>query len=303
MEEFRYYSAEKVICENLREITHRMEMLGEQDLAHICELAAEITGDIEDGPDLAASIRDILPNEPELSAPLLFGAERTRRQVLLCMELQKQLQKKREIHPEMFFPEPDELDEAALSCIAYQRSSYADTAYLQFAKQLALPRAHYAHSFQEACEAVFNGLCEYCILPIESSSEGLLNSFSRLIDRYRLKIAATCDILADASRTTRFALLQRDMLPLLKDPKSTRFFEFSFALNDAISPGAILQAAELCGMRPVRLDSHPQGDGLSHTHVHCVIRIGDGALSAFLLYLAMQVPEHEPIGIYPRLPR
>ena len=45
MKDFQSYSPESAIEENLRESALRMEMLSEQELSHLRELAVEITAD------------------------------------------------------------------------------------------------------------------------------------------------------------------------------------------------------------------------------------------------------------------
>ncbi len=296
MEEFRYYSPEDVIYRNLRETAARMDMLRQQELAHLCELAHEIVSDIENSPDFVTSLQDIFPYEEAESR----GLDDTRRCLAFCMEIQKQLESRMPIRTEFFFDEPEAVSDAASGRIAYQRSSYADAAYLRFASLLPAARAAYTHSFQAACEEVFNGFCEYCLLPLENSSEGLLNSFSRLIDGYRLKIAATCDITAtDGMRTTRFALLRRDLLPTLRGKQNQLCFELSLPFGDRVSPAALLEAAAICGLKPTRLDSRPQSDAPEQPILHGVFRVDNGNLTAFLLYLSMQASLFEVIGLYP----
>lgn len=313
MEEFRYYSPEDVIYANLRETAARMDMVCEQELAHLHELAAEITKDIGNNPELATSLSDLLPKNFAKSPQTLpqnaeaLGRIRPFRTVwqniLLCTEIRKLWNAKKEIDPDIFFPEAEDVPANAAERIAYPRSSYADAAYLRFSELLHLPRTVYTHSFPAACEEVYNGLCEYCILPLENSSEGPLNSFSRLIDNYGLKVAATCDVCAaDGSRSTRFALLRRDPIPFLPFGKRQRYFEFAAALTASPSPAEILTAAQLCGLKLCRLDSRPhQTDTATDIWTHFVFSAKEGDLTAFLLYLFMQVPNAEYIGIYPHL--
>ena len=63
MSDFQFYSPEDVISSNLQEIYSRMNMLCEQELAHLQELAAEITADLEDDTAFAFSLADLLPTE------------------------------------------------------------------------------------------------------------------------------------------------------------------------------------------------------------------------------------------------
>lgn len=314
MEDFRAYSPEDVIYANLRETGERIDMICEQELAHLRELAAEITKDIEDDPELAASLPELFPKTAEpvfegltQNADALRGIRPFRtawQHFRLCSEVCRRMREKKPIRPEVFFPEPDELAENALERIAYQRSSYADTAYLRFADLLSIPRAVYTHSFPAACEEVYNGLCEYCLLPLENSSEGPLNSFTRLIDRYELKIAATCDVTAaDGSRTTRFALVRRQLVPIAYgEEREERRFELSLPPDASPSVPILLCVAELCGLTLSRLDSRPHPtEREPRIHTHMTFDTQNGDLPTFLLYLLTQAPESEHVGYYPHL--
>ena len=313
MNDFRFYSPEDIICSNLQDVYTRMNMLYEQERAHLQELAAEITRDLEDDAELAYSLADLLPRN--LKAPIralpqnakhlegLHPLRKTRQAVWLCMEICRLLSSKKEFGIQSFFDDTEETFNALPPRVVYQRNSYTDSAYLRFASFLKNPRAIYTHSFPTACEDVVSGVCQYCILPLENSSEGQLNSFVRLIDRYNLKIAATCDVATtDGSRVTRFALLRRSILPILADADRDLFFEFSAPLHAEPGITPILSAAELCELTLCRVDSRPRQATTEDPSVtRFVFRIGNGNFAAFLLYLCAYVPTSDYIGLYPHL--
>lgn len=318
MADFQPYSPEDVIAQNLRETAERTKTVWEQEMAHLRELAAQIAEDGIDAADLSHTLPDHSPPRfrelfENIRANARFGSrlERirsTEHSVYLCMELCNLISRgSQALHPEELLGDIEELSEHARDRIIYQRSGYADSAYLRFAPLLDAPRALYAHSFSAVCEEVYNGLSEFCILPLESSAEGQLNSFSRLIDRFALKTVATCDIPAtDGVRSTRFALLRRDTLPL-DPPKPTgeRFFECSSPLTATPTPTDLLCAADLCGLKLYRIDSRTptDTDDGRERRVHLVFSVGDGNLPAFLLYLSMEAPQSEICGIYFHLNR
>lgn len=311
MKDFQSYSPESAIEENLREASFRMELLSEQELSHLREFAEEITADCAEYPDWIASLPDsILPEAGILSKPLKQNAEalsrmhpmhRVWQSVCLCGEIRRILAQKKLLTPRFFFPEMAEALPKELCRVAYQRNSYSDSAYLQFSKFLQDPRVSYSHSFLAACEDVYNGICEYCILPVESSSEGQLNSFSRLIEQYDLKIAATCEVTAggDVAKITRFALLSRTLTISLQKEKEA-FFEFATPPGVTPSEATILSAAELCGLQLYRLDSLPASEPHKFS-THYLFKTKDADLYTFLVYLAMEVPHYDMIGIYSHL--
>lgn len=307
MNDFYSYLPEDAIEENLREGLLRMDRLREQEISHLRELAAQITQDSEIHNDWIHSLPDHAPSSLEQSPSdvpvnremLLQFHERNAewQSVFLCKEIRRILQSRHELSLQLFFPELNELPQKPLCRIAYQRNSYADAAYFKFSEHVRDPRAIYAHSFISACEDVYNGVCDCCILPVESSAEGQLGSFLRLIAQYELKIVATCDVDGtDAERFTRFALLSRYPAPLTKSGKES-FLEILIALEDGKTATFLQSAAQLCGLRLHRVCSLPQKSDRGF-FLHFAFQTNGADLYAFLLYLAMRVPQHLPVGIY-----
>ncbi len=314
MAEFSTYSPEDIINANLREMRLRLDGICEAELAHLSELAQELVSVLEENAAFSEILPDHLPIPPK-DSPMQVLAQNTPavdsfralhytwQKAWLCMEIYRLLSAKKQLSPSLFFPDSEMIPPNAYNRIVYQRSSYADSAYLKFAPLLTVSRASYAHSFPSACEDVYNGLCEFCILPLENSAEGLLSTFFRLIERYDLKIAATCDISgADHSRTSRFALLRRNLTPVL-DPKQKELY-FSFCVDAGGRPtvSELLLAAELYQIEIYRMDSFSKREGKEIPSVRLTLRTDAERLYAYLLYLAMEMPHCNPIGFYFHLP-
>ena len=308
MADFRTYSPESVIAENLQELTERFDILGEQEIAHLRELAFEIAQS-DDLSDLLSSLpyyhispaapsTDTLTNNKNLLARSRSLLE-ARQCMILCHALYEELRNKEQFLPALF-PDAEEVMQQATGRIVYQRSSYTDDAYLAFATLVPNARATYAHSFQAACEEVYNGHCEFCILPIENAVEGELIGFAKLIAQYELKVATTCDILrADASRKTRFALLRRNILPLVpKSADQDGFFRCSLPANSAQSMANILCAANFFGLVFLSANTLPIDKEGAQACLNLTFDIRGGNLYPFLLYLATVAPQYTPIGIY-----
>ena len=178
-----------------------------------------------------------------------------------------------------------------------------DDAYLAFAKLVPDARAAYAHSFHAACEEVFNGHCEYCILPIENAVEGELIGFAKLIAQFDLKVAAACDIAgADASRRTRFALLRRNVLPFFTpDSEKNGFFRFSLPAQSAPFIADVLSAASFFELAFLSANTLPIDKEGAMACFNLTFDIRGGDLYPFLLYLATIAPQYTPIGIYSQI--
>ena len=308
MRSFETYSPEGVIAENLQELTERADLLGEQEIAHLRELAIEIAqGD--DLSDLLSSLpyyritptaplTNILTNNREQLSRSRMLLE-SRQCMLLCGALYEELCNREPLLPALF-PDAEEVAPHAVGRIVYQRNSYTDDAYLAFATLVPNARAAYAHSFHAACEEVFNGHCEYCILPIENAVEGELVGFSKLILQYELKIAATCDIAgADASRKTCFALLRRNILPFCAvDTEKNGFFRLSIPAQIPTQMADVLSAASFFGITFVSANTLPTDKEGAMVCYNLTFDIRGGDLYPFLLYLATVAPQYIPIGIY-----
>lgn len=309
MEEFQTYSPEEIILANLEELFLRNLQGNEQESAHLRELAEEIASEFSDNASFLASLPDQklpLPAVDLSSAPQLRSLIEplcyqhiTRRSVLLCMELTKRIPSPDTFWQD-FFPSGDEPNEFALNRISYQKNNYTEKAFQCFSKLLKEPKISYAHSFPSVCEDVYNGICEYCILPIENSSEGRLAGFVRLIAQYDLKITATCDIRIDDEKITKFALLRKNFSPLQDPLPFPRYYEFSTPVSEYPDAQDFLSAARLCGLTPEYADIKPVDSSHRRT-LHTVLRTDGGNLLAFLLYLIMEAPTANSIGHYPNV--
>ncbi len=311
MRDFSTYSPESVIAENLQELTERADVLAEQEIAHLRELAIEIAqGD--DLADLLSSLPYYRISPSPLSADTLANnaallsrsrkLSGTRQSMILCRALYEELRNRDQLLTALF-PDSEEVPLPVTGRIVYQRSSYTDDAYLAFATLVPNARAAYAHSFHAACEEVYNGHCEFCILPVENAVEGELIGFAKLIAQYDLKIAAVCDITgADASRKTRFALLRRNMLPLFGvDTNKNGFFKCSLPTESGAQIADILSAASFFGLSFLSANTLPIQKDEERACFNLTFEIQGGDLYPFLLYLATVAPQYTPIGIYSRI--
>ncbi len=212
---------------------------------------------------------------------------------------------------EELFGDAESVDREAAGRVAYQRNIFADEAYLHFSPHIQAPKATYAGSFAGVCEQVYNGLCEYCILPLENSQDGKLLRFYGLIQKYELKIALTCDVTSsDKRNVTTFALCKRSLqipTPMLYDMRRDACLEFIFRQDSDDYPGLgdVLTAAQTCSLRLLRVDCLPRSDdeimvGAGYPF-NISLDIENGDLRTFLLFLALNAPFCLPLGIYHHL--
>lgn len=203
------------------------------------------------------------------------------------------------IFPARFVEAVEPLTPDARGVIAYLQNAFTDRAYRAFSGTMRRARSQYHDSYAAACEAVSSGSCEACILPIEHAQDGKLLGFYRLIDRYELKIVCTCDIAQPNGLESRFALLKKSFTFPLPDDALAYLFELSITRSAGHPLGALLDAAALCGLTVRRVDSIPLAYAEDSFAYHTVLAMTDrGQLTPFLLYLALDIPQYDPIGIY-----
>ncbi len=196
------------------------------------------------------------------------------------------------------FGESETVAKEAVGKIAYVKNRRNDDAYLSFAKGVSGAKAEYSASFSDACEAVSDGRCEYCIIPIENSSDGKLYSFYQMLDRYDLKICRTTQISdEDGSEGIVFALMSDSIRASAKSGESLRF-EFSVVGNNASFLGDILAAVselggEICSAAtlPVRYDENSR-------RCYFAVELSSREAVVLALYLSLEYHGYTPLGLY-----
>ncbi len=178
---------------------------------------------------------------------------------------------------------------------------YIGLAFQRFSNKEAMEAVSF-FSFDEMCESISNGECDYGILPTESSDSGKLLRFYSLIDRHDLKINAVCDIsYDDESSTTRYSLVSK----FSEFPKSRfgeyDYIEFSINLDNAQRINEIITAASLCSMKLHRIDSIPIAYKEKEFSFCSVFETKNADINTFLLYMYLDFPQYTPIGIFPQM--
>ena len=184
--------------------------------------------------------------------------------------------------------------------IALVRNRYNEQAFEHFSPIMLEAKPSYASSFAQSCEDVADSRCEFCILPIENQEDGRLFGFYAMIDRYELKICASCILETDNSRI-RYALVGKsipDRLPKGADQQ----LEFSVTQPIGSFPADIPELGEALSSKLIRVDSLPvqYDDGLQRFFF--TFRLTTSAAQAFHLYLSAKHSAYTPIGFYTVLP-
>lgn len=303
----------EVALSNLAELEAALEVILEKRLAHLSELSYAIIRDGGD-PDVIKSIFQSIRSEGYADSGSVIEENRfvadaifsrvsfVERLALFKDAFDKLAIDKKSIFKHYWHEIEDEIPEEASDRIAYLKNSYNDEAYMQFSALLTNPRAAYFASVTDVCESVYNGSCEYCILPVETAEDGKLLSFYELILKYGFKIIAVYDLHGD-SGYTRYALLGKRFTLQnagIRSKARNRYFEFIVADNENMSLMDLLTAADFCELKLRRIDTlnvHID-KGTKSSYLCPVFRVDCADLQTFLAFMAIDVSGFIPIGLY-----
>ena len=183
--------------------------------------------------------------------------------------------------------------------VVYLKNSLSDIAYSNFSRHLKDARVSYEESFTAVCEEIYYGKAPYCILPIETSEDGRLSGFGNMIRKYELKIVLSCTVENANGKTTKFALLKRD-IGIIDCPEKTydgEYLEIAFNFNAENGLMKVLSAADYFGYTLNKIDSIPIYYSEKDYYFDVVFK-GNGDLDKFLMWLELEMPGYEIIGIY-----
>lgn len=301
-------------AKNLSALDTRQVVLFESRMAMIHELVYSLFKNSGSSIDdirekyLAASPSQIKPKDlgkHPLPAILQkhFEALSILEKLCLCREINLTLEST-DLFLEALFGKYEPCSDDAANKIAYVKNKFTDTAYLKFAESLGAAKFSYFTSFEMACEEVYSGKCEFCILPIETSIDGKLFTFYSIIDKYELKITSVCTVEhPEDQRHTTFALLRKSLLStsIIHSASSKIRFEIRIPQSPLdISPlQSIVQAANACDLQLCSTNSMPltyRDNLMSH---HAVFNShGTSELGTFLTFIALEFPQCYAVGAY-----
>ena len=188
--------------------------------------------------------------------------------------------------------------DAENSKIAYIRTSASDEAYRIFSSVIDGASVVYPGSFAAVCEEVYYGRAGYCILPYESSDEGTLTGFMRLIRKYELCPNLICSVTGE-SNVTRFVLLGRSQYPSVYSVKSKRrYLKLSIDSSSSGTVAELTGAAAQLGYTLCKTESVPVSWDDGRYAISLTFDVTGSDVTPFLLYLELEIPECAEISAY-----
>ena len=309
-----------LVLRNLKEIEPELDRIVEKRLAHLSELSYSVINDGGD-PDIVKSIvlslksdnyeSENIIDENRNGAKAIYSKLSFVERMVICDNISKRLFTDKKLISNLLFPDDtDSVLSAASERIAYLKNSYTDSVYMQFAQLFSSPRAAYFESITDVCESVYNENCEYCILPIETSSDGKLTAFYEIILKYEFKISAVYDLSnSEDKKYTRYALLSKRLNGSvyketgIKSKSKIKFFEFAVECDEYPTITDILSAADYCSMKLRRIDTlNFISEKSQKNPLICpVFRIDGSDFLTFMTFLSIDCPDFYNIGIYKQI--
>ena len=283
----------KILCDNIEIFSNRTALSEKQRALAMSQWIKRFLSEWDDEPShLYERFCNSFTTE-ELPTP--------EDRALLCAQLAN--------HPlfqkRMLAHSPLEAKEGAASGshgrIALVRNRYNEEAFSIFERSVQGAKPEFFSSFSDACEEVFDNLCEFCILPVENTGDGRLFGFYSMIDRYELKICAVCELETESTpETIRYALVGKHLPRRI--PKDTDWnFECCVSAEAEEFPYDIFRVAPIFSATPIKIDSLPiLYDDRAH-RFYLTFRIPRHLAYAFDLYLSKEHPRYTAIGLYPIL--
>ncbi len=184
--------------------------------------------------------------------------------------------------------------------IAYLKNPLSDKAYTLFSKHLVSPESFPMTDFNSACEAVYDGKTDYCILPLENSTDGRLSGFYNLISKYELFVCLATDIMSnDGNVRTRFALCKKNTSVFHCSKKDPLWYtELLIRPNGENTIADILFYADFFGVQTVKTDCTPSDYSDKEYNMYVTFISNEKKLVKLLMFFAIEQIGYSVIGIY-----
>lgn len=193
-----------VIAENLSDADRLLESGWKLRKAHLAELAEQLNKRLESGEESEETLTSLYGEFDERlgqHAPVAETKELSRAVSLFTrLELCRSL-------AAMHAPQHVPFYEESHPTVAYFQNPYAGRILQCVTDLLPGAQATDAEDYADACEGVAEGRYDFCLLPVESAGDGVMNRFARLIDRYDLFTVLICHLALSEEEYIRFAML------------------------------------------------------------------------------------------------
>ena len=184
-------------------------------------------------------------------------------------------------------------EQSFIGAVSYIKNDYYDNAYAAFSKESGSLTQRYDTDFQSACESVYYGKAKYSILPIESSSDGFLISFRKMMDKYDLSIMSACNVLTVDDKIFTLALVGNET-----EASGGNLWEISVFFESEPELSDFLRSAELFGSYIRRINCIPSSHSQGSYVYHICLDISNSYINALEYFIRARFPQYSSYGRY-----
>ena len=280
------------VQQNLSELDARQSAQLHARSFWLAELVASLDRDtLADRDRLLSLFEQLVGEEPPqgVYAQAVQAADR----LCFCQELAAHFPAGYEHAFRALFGEHEPVLPDAQGRVAYVSNTYTEQAFMELTGFIKQRRVAYFHGFEDVCQEVHSGLCEYGILPVASTQEGLMAGLLRQIELYDLRICALCYVPSPQGGSTAFALLCRHLPPT--QPTSSQNLDILLSPTSQEDPGRLIGTAALCEHQLLHAAAFEGQDG---EQFRLQFGLNPIMVYPFLLYLLLFAADITPIGFY-----
>ncbi len=282
----------ETVQQNLLEIAKRQQPLHLSRAFHLGELVGELSlSKIPDRDTLLTLCERLFPEDNRANP--YATAMRHADLITLCTEIAAAYPDAYNTLFSELFGQDVPLPPDAQGRVAYVQNSYTEQAFMELTGFIKQRRVAYFHHFDDVCQEVREGLCEFGILPVESTAEGLMVGLFRQIELYDLRICALCRIPTANDGYTSFALVRKSLIPLR--PQNGHCLDFLCTPTDESEIGEVLGIAALCGHSVQHTATYK---ALDSETFRLRLGVNPESIYPFLIYLSLFCADISPIGFY-----
>lgn len=183
------------------------------------------------------------------------------------------------------------------STVAYVRNAVSDEAFLRFTGAIKDASVSYTASFAAACEEVYYGRVRYCILPYETSEDGTLSGFMKMMRKYELYPKCICSVRGERT-STKFVLLSRQPSEVIEVNGAKRYLRVTVDSPNPRTFVGMCVASEALGLKLVKNESVPVSWDEGRYGSVFTFDVSEAETEPFLLYLMLSVPECSERSVY-----
>ena len=180
--------------------------------------------------------------------------------------------------------------------IACLHNEYCEDALESLKRYMEL-EAEFENDFTSVCEAVYSKRCNYALLPLYNTHDGLIVSMYKLMQKYDLHISSSTRVLmSDGSTETDFFLISNGICNISEMP-SRLFLSVVSSSDDTVAQ--LLHSFCKCDISVMYINTLPVYYADDRMETVMIVDISNVNADAVKLFLKASLAYSTVVGVYP----